>query len=55
MEDGVHRESADKDGPPTDELRAGTPEGGAKHEANEEEGGYEVAYFPPDVEVMGNS
>jgi len=52
VEDGVHRETADKDGPSTNQLRAGAPEGGADHIANKEEGGYEVAYFPPDVEVM---
>ena len=52
MEDRVNRECADEDGPSTDELRAGTPEDGAEHVADEEKGKYEVAYFPPYVKVM---
>jgi hypothetical protein len=55
VEDGVDREGADEDRPSTDELRAGTPEGGTEHEADEEEGEYEVAYFPPDMEITRNN
>jgi hypothetical protein len=49
VEDGVYCESPDKNGPPTDELRAGGPEDGAQHEADEEEREYEISYFPPDM------
>ena len=52
VEDGVHRESADKGGPSTNQLRAGTLEYRADHKANEEEGRYDVAYFPRHVEFM---
>jgi hypothetical protein len=52
VKDRVHRKGADKDGPPTDELRAGTPEDGAEHVADEEQGEYEVPYFPPYMKVM---
>lgn len=55
VEDGVYRKSADKDGPPTDELRAGSPKRGAERIADEEEGEYEVPYFPPDMEITGNN
>lgn len=51
MKDGIYRESADKDGPPADELRAGSPKGGAERIADEEKGKYEVPYFPPDMEI----
>src|SRR6266852_2577282 len=55
VEDGVHRESSDKDRPSTNQLTTRTPECGADHKANKEEGSYEVAYFPPDMEFMRNS
>lgn len=55
MKDGVYRESADKDGPPTDELRAGGPEDGTQHEADEEEGEDEIPYFSPDMQFTRNS
>lgn len=54
MEECESRESPDKDGPPTDELRAGAPEGGAEHVANEEVGENKVAHFPLHVKVAGD-
>ncbi len=54
MEESAKGECVDGDGAPPDELRAGSPEGGPDCVADEEDGQYEVAYFPPDVELVCN-
>ena len=51
MEEGINDECADEDGSPSDELRARAPEGRAEHEADQEEGEYEIAHFPRGMKV----
>ena len=55
VKQGVDGESAKEDGTPADELRARTPEGRTEHEANEEDGKYEVAYLHPDMKFVRNN
>jgi hypothetical protein len=52
MEQSAEGECIDRDGAPSDELRARSPEGRPDCEADEEDGEYEVTDFPTSVELV---